>query len=945
MPHIGPSIDRRCNARFNSLHDDVEGVGPSALICFCCARILPYMPKVSETSRPIDYVPMLSSKRLFGLSEKAVAEIFAVDTYCEKYLYKDVTDDTVKDVRRGFLQDWTMIVDGVEVLCCPEDVRCRTCANPVENGPCNLCKVPMCCECMSEVKRKGMPQFALSNDMFFGYTPSIIYERQVTIIEMICASVCVANNTQIQLNVFDSLNEDVAHDPRQRTGARGNHIVWPILPEDIAATDAILESMRVQLPHWGKALLDFVHIVIYRMISETVSEEEKEEDADRIRTHIATAGRVRIEVVVLLIQMLVNCGNRWYQHIDMDAVKTRCQSLKDVDDLPFVDGTVPKYLCVTMDKSATDDVVDKSAAPADPVVDELNSEDYFVLSQSQCVMTNGVVPITDHNKADLEAMTRLRVYKQDEEPCSAHVSHPVDGDHMAEPVDQFTPSYWLKAFPFLFPLSTGAPDYQRGSHGGRRDVREGPEVEFRTRWCKVVASRAEMQFRSDQNFAFSIWNFAFRTTVNLRAQLKGVQRRVGDTVSNDEMDDAVKSIYENLHGTYVGASGTTMPVNGDLLKLQNCANVTPVAKHMLSGVNATLRQVEGSQQVRSIMHTGIQAFNVYYGLGCMITISPNEKYTHLMLRCHRTRRSDPCRKRHPETCNEDDACWGDMQQPRMLYDDGDEPEIPIDIEDVAQLLPDCPMRQKILVRDPLACVIGFRMLITALLKAVFGVTVCLNCPHCNDTADGCCDSFGSVAEPEGGAFGRADAYYGSIEQQNTGALHVHFSFWFQNMYQFCTLEEITSRIRESVQDAKERYDVEAQADIFMRGVGDESLNVCNAMQDNLFDDCLRWAGHVRDGRFGDVAAFVTKQGDFDRRGLRMFSNESHGWGRAFDNETHPFVLRRMQTEQEVQELILHYETRDVPSSQMTLNADAARWLAFQQRAYQVFILIFVVSDA
>ena len=343
-----------------------------------------------------------------------------------------------------------------------------------------------------------------------------------------------------------------------------------------------------------------------------------------------------------------------------------------------------------------------------------------------------------------------------------------------------------------------------GSHGERRDARDGPEVEFRTKWCKAVAARAEMQFRSDQGLSFALWNFAFRTTVNLRAKLKALQRSVGETVSNDEMDAAVKSIYENLHGTYVGSSGSRMPVNGDLMKLQNCENITPLAKKMLSGVHATLRQVEGSQQVRSIMHSGIQAYNVYYGLGSMITISPNEKYTHLMLRCHRVRRSDTCRVAHPETCNEDDACWGDMQQPRMLYDDGDGPEIPIDIEDVAMLLPDCATRQKILVRDPLACVLGFRMLITALLKAVFGVTVCFNCPHCNETEDGCCDAFGSVAEPEGGSFGRVDAYYGSIEQQLTGALHVHFCFWFQNMYQFCTLEEITSRIRESVQEAKAR---------------------------------------------------------------------------------------------------------------------------------------------
>ena len=307
-----------------------------------------------------------------------------------------------------------------------------------------------------------MVVFALCNDMFFGYTPSVIYEHSVTIVEMICASICVANNTQIQLNVFETLHHDVVHDPRHRTGSRGNHTVWPHLPEDIAAMSAVLESMQLLLPHWGKGLLDYIHIVIYRMISEDVTDEEKEEDAERIRSHIFTTGRVRIEVIVQLIQSLVDCGNRWYDHIDMEGVKTRCQNLKDLGDLPFVDGTVPKFLCVTMDNKFSEDVVDKSAAPADPVIDEMHAEDWFVTSQAECVMPNELDNMHDHNKADLASMSRLRVYKKDEEPCSAHASHPINGDETAEPVDQFTPSYWLKAFPFLFPLSTGSPDYQRG---------------------------------------------------------------------------------------------------------------------------------------------------------------------------------------------------------------------------------------------------------------------------------------------------------------------------------------------------------------------------------------------------------------------------------------------------------------------------------------------------
>ena len=106
------------------------------------------------------------------------------------------------------------------------------------------------------------------------------------------------------------------------------------------------------------------------------------------------------------------------------------------------------------------------------------------------------------------------------------------------------------------------------------------------------------------------------------------------------------------------------------------------------------------------------------------------------------------------------------------------------------------------------------------------------------------------------------------------------------------------------------------------------------MQDNLLDDCLKWAAHVRDGRFADVDAFVRRQADFDRRGLRMFSNESHGWGRAFDNETHPFLLRRMRSEHDVAALVSHFESRQTHVSEVWLAADASRWLDFHRRSYQ-----------
>lgn len=92
----------------------------------------------------------------------------------------------------------------------------------------------------------------------------------------------------------------------------------------------------------------------------------------------------------------------------------------------------------------------------------------------------------------------------------------------------------------------------------------------------------------------------------------------------------------------------------------------------------------------------------------------------------------------------------------------------VNMSDLLGKLPNVEERRKILARDPLACVYGFKLLCKVALKTLFGVRACSNCPECNHstTVDsegevkGCVDAFGSVAEPEGGIYGRVDAYYG-----------------------------------------------------------------------------------------------------------------------------------------------------------------------------------------
>jgi len=417
---------------------------------------------------------------------------------------------------------------------------------------------------------------------------------------------CVCNNVQFQLNVFDSLAETPAHGAARRTGARGNQTFWPHQTEDFVAAEQLAND--VKLPRWGNELMHYVNAVIYRLIPEEASAEEVEIEHERLRKQIAVVGRVRLTVVVELIETLVNLGQRFYKDMDLVAVRSRVRSLPDLGGT-FEDGTVPKFLIAHFNEKPQGPDVDKSATPANAVVSE--SKDYFVMQSPHCVMDGGDRHANvDHNACDLEKVTRMRVFEQDNEVTEVHVEQPVDaGEDHQKPETMFRADFWLKVYPFLFPLGIAAPDYEQprtGSCEQPRDQRTGPKVEFRTTWSAAMARRVETQFRTDQGFCFAAWNFVFRTVVNIKAELRGLQRRVPHSVTDEEILEATDSIYDNLFATYRTSSGRVMPINGDLIKLRQCGSLTPLAKQMLMGVEATLRKVEGSQHDHAVPSASLQ---------------------------------------------------------------------------------------------------------------------------------------------------------------------------------------------------------------------------------------------------------------------------------------------------------------------------------------------------
>ena len=109
-----------------------------------------------------------------------------------------------------------------------------------------------------------------------------------------------------------------------------------------------------------------------------------------------------------------------------------------------------------------------------------------------------------------------------------------------------------------------------------------------------------------------------------------------------------------------------------------------------------------------------------------------------------------------------------------------------------------------LARDPLASCEGFHTLVRLVLRHLFGVRFCQNCPQCAKSASPCTDAFGSNAMACGGILGRVDAAYGAVEFQKAGSAHVHFQLFVQCIHQHTPLSHIAKRYERVLQEMLRR---------------------------------------------------------------------------------------------------------------------------------------------
>ena len=227
-------------------------------------------------------------------------------------------------------------------------------------------------------------------------------------------------------------------------------------------------------------------------------------------------------------------------------------------------------------------------------------------------------------------------------------------------LDQFQPHYWSIAFCFLFKHTTAEPDVvnhlkptgQQQQSRRKKGNPAAPAVGMQA-WAGAMQRQVASQFRRDWNFSPTLWNYLFRTMVNLQPNAFNFTTRDTEDGSvrrmkEQELREGIQEIYRNLEkGTYVDINGDNKAIKGDMTKLRHVPNLSNAAKKFLMNAEARTRKVPGTHEVRSTMRHQTHAYRVNYGLALFVTFSPSERDTCIMLRMARARQGDPAIRNDP----------------------------------------------------------------------------------------------------------------------------------------------------------------------------------------------------------------------------------------------------------------------------------------------------------
>ncbi|CAJ1386816.1 unnamed protein product, partial [Effrenium voratum] len=586
----------------------VEGDKVEALICASCACIYSRVAEFEEQNE-IQWRWILSrcggeeegEWRLFGQPAPRVVEILGLNAFLDKH-DKLHSERAARMSTNESFENWKLKLPGpggAEILCCPEDRRCG--ADPTHVGAagvlCEERETPVCRACFESLKKKKMPPVSLANDMWVGYSPERIFEEKMTALELICASPCVTTMVCMSMEArhrhASAPFDETAHMARHRYGFRGNPLTFPLPWEDLMRELQSVGEEAAALPRAGVQLSEVVRVLLKTNQHGQTSEAE-------IKTLIHQAN-VRREVAVNLILDMKRLGHPSFIGADEDAVRARAAALPE-------DGAPPEVLRVVTLLDGSEKINDKllpqkAATPVDGRSDAVEAGRIFAAQRPRGVVAEGEQAL-DLNQTQIAAMRRLQDELTSDAEKALRSLEVRTGNQL---VDQFQPLYFAVAFCFCFKFGT---------------------VDIHA-WAAAMQRRVESQFRRGWNFGYSIWNYIFRTAVNLQKNVymysipdeSNPERR--RPMTGKEVLKGASDLLRALDSKYADVSGELKAVKGDLAKTRYCDAEDPW------------------QEVRTTMRLQTHANRVCYGLSVFLTFSPSERDTALMLRLARVRQSDP----------------------------------------------------------------------------------------------------------------------------------------------------------------------------------------------------------------------------------------------------------------------------------------------------------------
>ena len=561
-PLANCSIDRRCLRQFR---ENICRYDVGAAICFVCARRYPFVPNCRNSL--ITWVPAYDARQhvVLGQTPARLEQILGWKTFQERYIAP--LAETTQKVLRAQMDPWKC-----ELLCpryaltlvvCPEDKRCERVRPCGSNRMRADCEAPICTTCFRNLYREQRkPPEALSNKLL-GHPPRELYAHECTVLELLCASPCMTALTCYSLEWRYLHDRSLAHDAfmnRRRLCAKGNATTFPLQWEDLLSELQELEKATnpaapCLLPHLGVELRDRVAVLI------KMGKGPEDSDAKQRIIHQAV---VRRRVVVALIAAMVAREHPAYRSVNMAAVTERAAALPEND--------VPEEVIALLenDENLTHVHRQKAATAVNTEMSEeqISREFARMLKPNAVVLEKTCAGFQDVNS---QQVTRLQNIVQ--ETQTKPVLPEVVLYTGTKLLDQFQPTYFALAFPFVFPFGLGLPDPPQWSQQQIQRCNDEPLVALST-WVRAMARRVEAQVSRDWVFGFTSWNLLFRSSLNLSRTTDAYSRAFYDEdehtwvqPTGTHIEAAAKQLLAALQATYVDVSGQPRAVKGDVTKL------------------------------------------------------------------------------------------------------------------------------------------------------------------------------------------------------------------------------------------------------------------------------------------------------------------------------------------------------------------------------------------